>query len=162
MQIAGLFDRPWDFAVTGVTSISIDVHKYAPLIPPVAALPSSPPVVPRGRYGYASKGASVCAFREPALRRATIFPSADGCEGLYVTPTLQGSRSGATMAVAWATLVHVGTAGYTKSARELTEAANKLKEVVRSASPLHTARGHVACPPSLDHPLAPRGMPSLT
>merc|ERR1712159_377919 len=39
----------WDFEVDGVTSISIDIHKY----------------------GFASKGASVIAFRDNALRRAT-------------------------------------------------------------------------------------------
>jgi sphinganine-1-phosphate aldolase len=50
------------------------------------------------KYGYASKGVSVVAFRNPALRRASYVPSVDGCEGLYVTPTLQGSRSGATVA----------------------------------------------------------------
>ena len=29
------------------------------------------------------------AFRDPALRRLTYVPSVDGCEGLYITPTLQ-------------------------------------------------------------------------
>ena len=48
MQREGLFTRPWDFHVAGVTTISVDLHKY----------------------GYASKGASVTAFRDPALRRA--------------------------------------------------------------------------------------------
>ena len=67
MQREGLFKPPWDFVVPGVTTISVDLHKY----------------------GYASKGASVTAFRDPALRRLTYVPSADGCEGLYVTPTLQ-------------------------------------------------------------------------
>jgi len=109
MQREGLFSRPWDFAVPGVTSISVDLHKY----------------------GYASKGASVVCFREPRLRRLTYVPSADGCEGLYVTPTLQGSRSGATMAVAWATLLYMGAAGYSQSARALTNAHEAIKKTVR-------------------------------
>ena len=110
MSMEGLYTRPWDFSVEGVTTISIDLHKY----------------------GFTSKGASVCAFRSPQLRRLTYVPSADGCEGLYVTPTIQGSRSGATIAAAWATLVHMGEDGYRKAACELTAAQEALKDAVRS------------------------------
>jgi len=52
LQKAGLFTRPFDFQVPGVTTISIDVHKY----------------------GFACKGVSVVAFRDNALRRATYHP----------------------------------------------------------------------------------------
>jgi sphinganine-1-phosphate aldolase len=83
------------------------------------------------RYGYASKGASVCTFRDAALRRRTYVPCVDGCEGLYVTPTLQGSRSGATIAAAWATLVHMGEAGYREQARVITDAHETIKAAVR-------------------------------
>lgn len=56
------------------------------------------------RYGHTSKGVSVVAFRSAELRRLSYVPSVDGCEGLYVTPTLQGSRAGGTIAQAWATV----------------------------------------------------------
>lgn len=108
MSREGRFARKWDFAVPGVTTMSIDLHKY----------------------GYASKGVSVVAFRDPELRSLTYVPSADGCEGLYVTPTLQGSRGGAVMAVAWATLVHTGEAGYRRSANEITDATEALKAAI--------------------------------
>ena len=104
MQRAGLYAPKWDFAVEGVTTISIDLHKY----------------------GCTSKGASVVAFRDAALRALTFVPSADGCEG-YVTPTLQGSRSGATMAAAWATLVMHGEEYYLDAAKKMTEATEALK-----------------------------------
>ena len=110
MSKEGRFDTPWDFAVPGVTTMSIDLHKY----------------------GYASKGVSVVAFRDPELRRLTYVPTADGCEGLYVTPTLQGSRGGAVMAVAWATLLHMGEDGYRKSANEITDAHEAVKAAVRT------------------------------
>ena len=45
---------PWTFAVEGVTSISVDLHKYA----------------------YAPKGTSVLLHRTPALRRPQFFASA--------------------------------------------------------------------------------------
>ena len=53
--------------VEGVTSVSVDVHKY----------------------GGANKGVSVVVFRDTKLRQSTYMPTFDGCEGLYVTPTLQ-------------------------------------------------------------------------
>ena len=40
---------------------------------------------------------------------------------LYVTPTLQGSRSGAVIAAAWATVVNVGDDGYRHIARALNQ-----------------------------------------
>ena len=88
------------------------------------------------KYGCANKGASVVCFREASLRRATYVPSVEGCEGLYVTPTLQGSRSGATMAAAWATVVHIGSDGYGKMAREITACHRKLKCAVAAMPPL--------------------------
>ena len=75
-------DVPWNFDLPGVSTISIDVHKY----------------------GFASKGASVIAFRTPELRRKAYFPVLDG-PTLYITPTLQGARGGAQIASAWATLM---------------------------------------------------------
>lgn len=110
MQREGRFERAWDFAVPGVTTVSIDLHKY----------------------GYASKGVSVVAFRDAALRRLTYVPSADGCEGLYVTPTLQGSRGGAVMASAWATLLHLGEDGYRRSANQISDATEALKRAIRA------------------------------
>ena len=108
MSKEGLFTQPWDFALPGVTTMSVDVHKY----------------------GYAPKGASVVVFRDSEMRASTLVPSSDGCEGLYVTPTLQGSRSGAVMAAAWATLVHVGDDGYRRAAREISACHRRLKEEV--------------------------------
>lgn len=114
MQREGLFPAPFDFSVGGVTSMSVDVHKY----------------------GCAAKGVSVCCFRDTKLRQLTYVPSTEGCEGLYVTPTLQGSRSGATMAAAWATLVHIGCQGYAEKARATTACHRKIKEAVGKMPPL--------------------------
>eukprot|EP00755_Sulcionema_specki_P022379 Sspe_Gene.76352::Locus_47705_Transcript_1_1_Confidence_1.000_Length_2123::g.76352::m.76352/K01634/SGPL1, DPL1; sphinganine-1-phosphate aldolase len=106
---AGHYTPKWDFEVRGVTSMSVDVHKY----------------------GFATKGASVVAFRDKAMRQRTYVTSTDGCEGLYTTPTIQGSRSGATVAVAWATLVYYGEEGYMKVARRLSDTMERFKAVVR-------------------------------
>lgn len=108
LQRAGHFKRGFTFAVPGVTTMSIDVHKY----------------------GFASKGASVVAFRDPEMRQATYVPSCDGCEGLYVTPTIQGSRNGANVAVAWSTLMMMGEEGYQEVAGRLHRAGEKVKEII--------------------------------
>jgi len=108
LQREGKFQEPFDFQVPGVTTMSVDVHKY----------------------GFASKGVSVVAFRNAALRSLSWFPITDG-PTLYVTPTLQGARSGAIMAQAWATLQHMGEDGYASAVRKLdaifTEASDAVK-----------------------------------
>jgi glutamate/tyrosine decarboxylase-like PLP-dependent enzyme len=109
LQRIGQFKGKFDFEVPGVTSISIDIHKYA----------------------FASKGVSVVCFSSPALRQKTIFPVVSGL-ALYVTPTLQGSRSGAVIASAWATMLFMGEKGYRESCERLTRIYIKLQqEVVR-------------------------------
>jgi len=106
--------KQFDFRVAGVTSISVDVHKY----------------------GFASKGVSVVGFRDPALRRLTYVPSMDGCEGLYVTTTLQGSRPGGVVAQAWGTMLHVGDDGYRRSARQLHGVMENVRRIVAATPPL--------------------------
>ena len=74
------FDIPnFDFSLQGVTSMSCDTHKY----------------------GYAAKGTSVLLYKNEDLRRAQYFTYPKWSGGLYATPTLAGSRSGALIACAW-------------------------------------------------------------
>ncbi|CAE7804132.1 Sgpl1, partial [Symbiodinium sp. KB8] len=97
MRDAGIAVPEFDFAVPGVTSMSVDLHKY----------------------GLASKGASTALFSSRELRAHAFVPVADFPGGFYVTPTMQGSRSGALMAQAWATMVYMGRDGYTRLARSV-------------------------------------------
>jgi sphinganine-1-phosphate aldolase len=84
--------RPWDFRVPGVSSMSVDIHKY----------------------GYAPKGSSVCLFRDPAVRRLQFFQYATWPGGLFVSPSMTGSRGGGPIAAAWASLVTLGESGFLK------------------------------------------------
>lgn len=85
----------FDFAAgAGVTSISMDLHKF----------------------GGMPKGASVVAFRSPALRAHAYTTVSDWPGGLYATPTLVGSRSAAPGVVAWATLRATGGAAIAAAA----------------------------------------------
>lgn len=107
LQKQGLFKGKFDFELPGVTTISIDVHKY----------------------GFASKGVSVVAFRDNELRRLSYVPVMDGLT-LYVTPTLQGARGGAVMAQAWGTMIHYGMDGYTTATRHLYDIEQGFKKAV--------------------------------
>ena len=99
----GLLKVPFDFQVPGVTTISVDCHKF----------------------GQASKGASVVAFRDNAIRQCTYTPVLDWSGGFYVTPTMQGSRNGAIIAAAWGTLVHKGRDGYQAMAKTVWDTTQK-------------------------------------
>lgn len=81
---------PFDFAVPGVRSMSADLHKF----------------------GYSAKGASLVLYRDEAdldyqYCRFDAWPKGD-----YFTPTLAGTRSGGTIASAWAVMHFLGEEGY--------------------------------------------------
>lgn len=80
----------FDFAVPGVTSLSVDLHKY----------------------GYAAKGASVILYRPRALRRAMMYATTEWPGGIYASPTMLGTRPGGAIAAAWAVLNYLGADGY--------------------------------------------------
>ncbi|HEY3446224.1 MAG TPA: aminotransferase class V-fold PLP-dependent enzyme [Myxococcales bacterium] len=96
---------PFDFRLPGVTSMSVDTHKY----------------------GYAAKGTSVVLYRGPELRRYQYFAASDWPGGLYASPTFAGSRPGALVAAAWAALVANGEAGYLAASRRILETAAAIK-----------------------------------
>lgn len=94
----------FDFSVPGVTSISVDLHKYA----------------------YASKGASVLLFRDHSIRRGAFFASARWPGYPFVNSTMQSTKSAGPLAAAWAALQHLGDAGYTELARTTLAATQAL------------------------------------
>ncbi|MBM7117095.1 pyridoxal phosphate-dependent decarboxylase family protein [Archangium primigenium] len=96
----------FDFAVPGVTSLSADLHKY----------------------GYAAKGASVVLYRTPELRRHQFFTYAGWSGGLYVSPSMAGTRPGGAIAAAWAVLKYLGEEGYLRLAGQVLDTARALRE----------------------------------
>ena len=98
---------PWDFRVDGVHTISADIHKL----------------------GYAPKGVSVILHRTKESRSHQIFMFDGWLGGLYASPNLQGTRSGAPMAAAWAVMQHLGLEGYLR----LTEVVLRNADTIRAA-----------------------------
>ncbi|MDX2170470.1 MAG: aspartate aminotransferase family protein [Deltaproteobacteria bacterium] len=95
---------PFDFSVPGVTSISMDLHKYA----------------------FAAKGASVILHRNKDLRRHQIYTCATWTGYSVVNPTVQSTKSGGPLAAAWAVLNFLGDEGYLALARQALEATQAL------------------------------------
>ena len=121
---------PWTFAVDGVTSISVDTHKYA----------------------YAPKGTSLLVHRTPELRRPQFFTSADW-PGTLLNTTMQSTKSGGPLAGAWAVVQHLGSAGYLALAASVFEAVDRIVAgsvqapvVVRPDSTLVALTCATSCP----------------
>ncbi|MEV4658141.1 aminotransferase class V-fold PLP-dependent enzyme [Micromonospora sp. NPDC049301] len=105
---------PFDFAVPGVTSISVDLHKYA----------------------YAPKGVSVLLHRDAALRAPQYFAYADWPGYTMINPVIASTRSGGPIAAAYATLRHLGDAGYLALAERTRDAVAALADAVRGVDGL--------------------------
>jgi sphinganine-1-phosphate aldolase len=100
----------FDFRVPGVTSISADTHKY----------------------GYAFKGSSTLLFRDKSLRNAQYFFVPGWTGGKYMSPGIEGSRSGGLIAASWAAMVQLGRAGYRGYAEKIFAVADQMQDAVRS------------------------------
>ncbi|XP_004310101.1 PREDICTED: sphingosine-1-phosphate lyase [Fragaria vesca subsp. vesca] len=97
---------PFDFSVKGVTSISADVHKY----------------------GLAPKGTSIVLYRNHDIRKHQFVAVTEWSGGLYVSPTMAGSRPGGLIAGAWAAMMALGEEGYLENTRAIMEVSKKLQK----------------------------------
>ncbi|PYI22534.1 sphinganine-1-phosphate aldolase BST1 [Aspergillus violaceofuscus CBS 115571] len=102
----------FDFRLPGVTSISVDTHKY----------------------GFAPKGNSVLLYRNKVYRSYQYFIYPDWSGGVYASPSIAGSRPGALIAGCWASLMNVGESGYIKSCHEIVSAAKKFELSIKEHS----------------------------
>ena len=89
------------------------------------------------KYGYASKGTSVVLYRNKELRRAQYFCYPEWTGGLYVTPTIAGSRPGALSAACWASMMAMGEDGFSKRVGTIMEATSEIAEAVENIEGLY-------------------------
>ena len=104
----------WDLQVPGVSSISVDLHKF----------------------GYTSKGASVIIYASKYLRSFQGFVTDDWLGGVYGSSGVLGTKSGGSIASAWAVMHFFGDDGYLRLTREAREATLQLAEFVRNSTDL--------------------------
>ncbi|PON54957.1 Pyridoxal phosphate-dependent decarboxylase [Trema orientale] len=135
---------PFDFSVKGVTSASVDVHKY----------------------GLAPKGTSVVLYRNHDIRKHQFvagkllcsnsdfmvfdFKSAnkfilvlpffltlnalaltEWSGGLYVSPTMAGSRPGGLIAGAWAAMMSLGEKGYLENTKQIMDVSKRIQKGIK-------------------------------
>ncbi|KAK1553069.1 hypothetical protein Q3G72_028290 [Acer saccharum] len=100
---------PFDFCVPGVTSISVDVHKY----------------------GLAPKGTSVVLYRNHDIRKHQFVAVTEWSGGLYVSPTIAGSRPGGLIAGAWAAMMSLGQEGYLEYTKAIMEVSKSLQKGIK-------------------------------
>ena len=105
---------PWNLQVPGVSSISVDLHKF----------------------GYTSKGASVIMYATKHLRSFQGFITDDWLGGVYGSSGVLGTKSGGSMASAWAVMHFLGDDGYLRLTREAREATLQLADSVRNSRDL--------------------------
>lgn len=98
----------FEFDVPGVTSISMDFHKYA----------------------FAAKGASVILHRSKELRRYQIYACSNWTGYTVINPTVQSTKSAGPLAAAWAALHFLGDAGYLEIARQVLGATRRIADWV--------------------------------
>ncbi len=108
LELSGEEIPPWDFRVPGVTSISVDLHKY----------------------GYTAKGASVLVHRSDHLRRYHTFVTDNWLGGLYGSSGILGTKSGGPMAAAWAVMSYLGSEGYQRLALDARSTALRLAQAI--------------------------------
>jgi len=102
----GLPIPAWNLSVSGVTSISVDLHKY----------------------GYTSKGASVVMYSSKSLRAHQGFFTDNWLGGMYASSGMLGTKSGGSIASAWAVLRHLGDDGYTALVQQTRNATEQLAD----------------------------------
>ncbi|MBK8169696.1 MAG: aspartate aminotransferase family protein [Sandaracinaceae bacterium] len=99
----------WDFRVPGVTTISADLHKY----------------------GYTAKGASVILHRSIATLKHQFFVATEFPGGVYISPSMPGTRPGGPIAAAWAGMQAMGEDGYLALTQKALTATQKLRAGIR-------------------------------
>jgi len=110
LREAGEAVPPFDLSVPGVSSLSVDLHKY----------------------GYTPKGASILLVADAELRRGHYFVTAGWPGYPVVNPTLAGTRPAAPLAAAWATMQALGHDGYRRLALQARAATLELTAGIRA------------------------------
>jgi glutamate/tyrosine decarboxylase-like PLP-dependent enzyme len=115
----------YSFHVDGVTSISACLHKY----------------------GYSQKGVSCILYKDESYLKYQYFVTADWDGGLYVSPTILGSRSGGLVAQAWAGFLSRGYNEYQDSSNKIIKVAKYAHEKLQLVNEcrVHPLDLHIVC-----------------
>lgn len=96
---------PWTFDVPGVTSMSVDLHKY----------------------GFVPKGCSFVLDRDGDWAQHQWFVYDQWPAGLYGSPAVAGAKSAAPVIAAWAVLQHLGRSGFERIVASMLETGRGIR-----------------------------------
>ncbi|WP_051785799.1 aminotransferase class V-fold PLP-dependent enzyme [Endozoicomonas numazuensis] len=115
--------KPFDFRLPGVTSISVDTHKY----------------------GYSLKSNSVLLMQNRDLSDYLAFVDTEWKGGMYAVANLEGSMSTGLFAAPWAAMLKHGKKGYRLKAQQTYETAAKMVEIIQGFPELQVMGEHTMC-----------------
>ena len=104
MELNGESVPPWDFRVPGVTSISVDPHKF----------------------GWSTKPCSCILYRDFETYKYQLTEISDWSGGIHLTPNIQGSRAGGAVASIWAVMNFLGEEGFLRHTKTMMRATMDL------------------------------------
>lgn len=104
MKKAGYDIPDYELSVPGVTSLSMDFHKF----------------------GYAAKGASAIVYNNRDLRRFQLFTHSGWAGYTIINSTVLSTKGAGALAACWAILNYFGEEGYTKLVTDCREATEKI------------------------------------
>jgi len=104
MQQMGYEIPDFNLGVPGVTSLSVDLHKY----------------------GYAAKGASIIMYKNQEIRRYQMFSCSRWTGYTVMNPAITSSKPGGPLAAAWAILHYLGNEGYRSIVAEVMAATRTM------------------------------------
>ena len=100
----------FNFDLKGVTSLSVDLHKYA----------------------YAPKGSSILLYRDAELRLSQYSVYSNWQGGIYASTSFMGTKPGGVVASTWAALNHIGEDGYIDLTKKTMNAVGKIVDYINS------------------------------
>jgi glutamate/tyrosine decarboxylase-like PLP-dependent enzyme len=105
----------FDFGLDGVSSLSVDLHKYA----------------------YAPKGSSVLLYRNDELRKQqfSVYPNWEG--GIYGSTSFLGTKPGGIVAATWFALNHIGEDGYLELTKKTMSATKIIYDFIKKSEELN-------------------------
>jgi sphinganine-1-phosphate aldolase len=107
---AGYAVPNFDLSVPGVTSISMDLHKYA----------------------YAAKGSSVLLFKEAQVRKSQYFISTEWTGYNAINPTILSTKPGGPVAGAWTAFHYFGEDKYIEISKKTMQATENIVKGIQA------------------------------
>jgi sphinganine-1-phosphate aldolase len=115
MDKAGMAVPRFNLSVPGVTSLSVDLHKF----------------------GYAAKNASVVLYHDKSLRKYGLWSCSRTTGYAVMNTAMLSSRSGGPIAGAWAGMQALGLEGYTNIVIQTQDATRRLVDHIRKMPELN-------------------------